>query len=205
MYQLVHNMENRGAYVARPLEFDRQDALQAAMQLFWRQGYSATSLNQLLEAMDIGRSSFYAAFDDKRSLFVEALDLFSERTRRILREPAQVEPAAQVYDFFQNTLFDVSLRRSRRGCMMVNTVLELADVDDGLSELATRHLKRIEADFERLLRQCDPALLSPLEGARYLMLVNQGLRVAARQGRSRRELAGMFNDAIALLGLPAAA
>jgi TetR/AcrR family transcriptional repressor of nem operon len=191
--------------VARPLEFDRDDALQAAMQLFWRQGYGATSLNQLLQNMNIGRSSFYAAFGDKRALFVEALELFSERTRRILRESVQPDPAARIYDFFQHTLFDVPRRRAQRGCLMVNTVLELADVDDELSELATRHLKRVEAEFETLLEECDAVSLPPREGARYLMLVNQGLRVAVRQGRSRRELAGMINDAIVLLGLPTAA
>ncbi|MEO1614161.1 MAG: helix-turn-helix domain-containing protein [Pseudomonadota bacterium] len=54
------------------------------MSLFWRQGYQATSLADLLAAMEIGRSSFYAAFTDKRSLFIECLDLFSSRTIDLL-------------------------------------------------------------------------------------------------------------------------
>ena len=56
--------------MARPIEFDREQALEAALKLLWSQGYVATSLNQLLETMGIGRSSFYAAFTDKRSLFI---------------------------------------------------------------------------------------------------------------------------------------
>ncbi|MEO1614160.1 MAG: helix-turn-helix domain-containing protein, partial [Pseudomonadota bacterium] len=63
------------------------------MSLFWRQGYQATSLADLLAAMEIGRSSFYAAFTDKRSLFIECLDLFSSRTIDLLyRSRATMPP-----------------------------------------------------------------------------------------------------------------
>ncbi|MFM8354230.1 MAG: TetR/AcrR family transcriptional regulator, partial [Gammaproteobacteria bacterium] len=56
--------------MSRPIEFDRSKALDKAVALFWRKGYQATSLTDLLAAKQIGRSSFYAAFTDKRSLFL---------------------------------------------------------------------------------------------------------------------------------------
>ena len=187
--------------MARPAEFDREDALVAAMQLFWRQGYGSTSLSQLLEAMGIGRSSFYAAFGDKRSLYIEALALFARRTIAILRDHTDMPPAQRIHRFFTATLFEVPRHRAQRGCMMVNTVLELADVDDDLCAMATAHLQHMETGFKRLLSADGNSALPAADGARYLMMINQGLRVAARQGRSRRELATMVDDALALLGL----
>ena len=70
--------------MARSPEFDRPRAVNKALVLFWRKGYQASSLADLLTAMGIGRSSFYAAFTDKRSLFIECLDLFSARTLELL-------------------------------------------------------------------------------------------------------------------------
>jgi TetR/AcrR family transcriptional repressor of nem operon len=93
---------------------------------------------------------------------------------------------------------------------MVNTILELADVDDELSRIAGSHLDSIEQLFEDCLREARssdeaPEQPAPADLARYLMLVNQGLRVASRQGRTRRELAELLNTSMSLLGMPAAA
>ena len=135
--------------MARPAEFDRNHAVEAAMLLFWRQGYGATSLTQLLETTEIGRSSFYGGFGDKRSLFVEALNLFSERTRQIFMDAARESPPlGAIRKFFYRTLIDIPRARAGRGCMMVNTILELADVDSELSALAAKHLDRVEAEFD---------------------------------------------------------
>jgi len=76
--------------MGRPLEFDRTRAVNKALVLFWRKGYQASSLADLLAAMGIGRSSFYAAFTDKRSLYFECLDLFAARTLELLQR-ARVE------------------------------------------------------------------------------------------------------------------
>lgn len=71
--------------MSRPVEFDRRQAVNRALVLFWRQGYQATSLTDLLETMGIGRSSFYAAFTDKRIFYIECLDLFADRTLHLLQ------------------------------------------------------------------------------------------------------------------------
>ena len=71
--------------MSRPIEFDRPKAVNRALVLFWRKGYQATSLTDLLETMDIGRSSFYAAFKDKRTSNIECLDLFADRTFHLLQ------------------------------------------------------------------------------------------------------------------------
>ncbi len=197
--------------MARPLEFDRDAALDSALRLFWQQGYTATSLSQLLHAMQISRSSFYAAYGDKRSLFIEVLALFRKRTAAILEECRERYGAHRaVTEFFRHTMLGVPARRTRRGCMMVNTVLELADVDDELSSVASAHLDTIEQGFEQCLRDARragelPARSDPAALARHLMLLNQGLRVASRQGKSRRELAELINSSLPMVGLPQAA
>lgn len=197
--------------MARPIEFDRDLALDAAMKIFWRQGYVATSLNQLLDEMEVGRSSFYAAFGDKRSLFVEVLALFSERTREmLLTARKETESLDVIRQFFYDTLLDVPRARAGRGCMMVNTILELADVDEALSRLAARELARMEALFKVYFEEAQDAgdygrdrTASDL--AAHVMLINQGLRVTGRKHVPRRELEDQIETALSLLGLSVAA
>jgi TetR/AcrR family transcriptional repressor of nem operon len=195
--------------MARLIEFDRQKALESAMLLFWRQGYSAASLSQLLEAMAISRSSFYAAFTDKRSIYIEALTLFSQRTNVVLLSVEDDKnPGNAIKNFFEHTLFSVPERRMRRGCMMVNTVLELADVDQGLSILAAQKLDEIERAFEVCFeRALNSGTFSTQQTAKelaqFVMTVNQGLRVASRKDTSKKDLQNILQTTIAVLGLAA--
>jgi len=196
--------------MARPTEFDRQQALQAAMHLFWRQGYTATSLQQLLTSMKISRSSLYAAFGDKRQLFMETLHQFADRTYAILDKVRQENnPAAAIQLFFSTTLFDVPARRMHRGCMMVNTVLELADVDHGLSQLAAQRLMDIEHAFAQCFEQAIASKLintdkTPQQLAQFIMTINQGVRVASRSQAEPQELKNIIDTTLSLLGLKAA-
>ncbi len=179
------------------------------MLLFWQQGYSATSLSQLLQAMAIGRSSFYAAFSDKRSLYIEALSLFAERTNAVLSDVRdQQNPANAIKLFFEHTLFQVPERRMRRGCMLVNTVLELAQTDQGLSDLASQKLAKIEAAFADCFRAAAVAQRmtgdqDPEHLAQFVMTVNLGLRVASRKNTSKKQLNTILDTTLSLLGMAA--
>jgi TetR/AcrR family transcriptional repressor of nem operon len=195
--------------MARLIEFDRNKALESGMLLFWRQGYSATSLNQLLEAMAISRSSFYAAFTDKRNLYIEALNLFSRRTNSVLLSVKDDDnPSKAIKNFFEHTLFAVPERRMRRGCMMVNTVLELADVDQSLSILASQKLDEIEIAFEKCFERAlqlgvYSSQHTAKELAQFVMTMNQGLRVASRKNVTKKELNNILQTTVNLLGLAA--
>jgi len=197
--------------MARPVEFDRDEALEAAMRLLWGQGYVATPVDQLLGAMGIARSSFYAAFGDKRSLFVEVLRLFSDRTRAMLMEAwSETETLEAIARFFRSTLLEVPRQRAGRGCLMVNTILELAEVDAELSALASSELARVETVFEQCFARAQAAGQYPLrrsasELAAHVMLLNQGLRVASRKRASRNELGKQIDTALSLLELPGVA
>ena len=170
--------------MARPLEFDRDAALDRAMRVFWRQGYQAASLPDLLTEMAISRSSLYAAFGDKRGLMLECLDLFAARTLQILSRARTGQPPLEALrHFFDRSVVDPPGGKAEWGCLLVNTVLEMADVDDGLSAHAAARLGEVQAGFEDCLRDagCPPAQADEL--AAFLMLVNQGLRVSSRRAQ----------------------
>lgn len=171
--------------MARPIAFDRAKVVDRALVLFWRQGYQATSLAGLLAAMDISRSSFYAAFTDKRRLYIECLDLFSLRTLELLqRARAEMPPVDALQGFFERNFIGArgaGAVRRHWGCMLVNTVLEMAGVDDELAARASDHLAQMQHAFRACLQDAgaEPAQAEDL--AAMLMLFNEGIRVSSRR------------------------
>ncbi|MEM1110514.1 MAG: TetR/AcrR family transcriptional regulator [Pseudomonadota bacterium] len=193
----------------RSAQFDRSQALNAALKLFWARGYSATALPDLLQAMGIARSSFYASFGSKRELFIECLELFGERTLQgIAAREDSLPPGQLPRAFFENTLLEPSRQRVAQGCMMVNSVLELSEVDAELSEFAASRLDLIESFFARCFTdaQTSGALdsqRSPKELAQLVMTINLGLRVQSRKNPSREYLQSIVDSSLDLLGLTA--
>ena len=170
--------------MSRPIEFDRPKAVNRALVLFWRKGYQATSLTDMLETMDIGRSSFYAAFKDKRIFYIECLDLFADRTLHLLQNARSEKPPVEALEnFFQRNFMGmrgIGVKKNW-GCMLVNTVLEMSGVDDELSEHASHHLNTMELTFRDLLEEAGALPLQAQELAAMLMLFNEGIRVSSRR------------------------
>lgn len=168
--------------MARPIEFDRPKTVNCALALFWRKGYQATSLADLLAAMTISRSSFYAAFTDKRSLFIECLDLFSARTLDMLqRARAEMPPIDALQNFFERDFIGARGAKGHWGCMLVNTVLEMADVDGELAARASQHLSDMQRFFQSCLQEAGATPAHAKELAAVLMLFNEGIRVSSRR------------------------
>lgn len=168
--------------MSRPVEFDRDQAVQKAVRLFWQKGYQATSLADLLEAMGLSRSSFYAAFGDKRGLFVECLDVFAARNQAILqRARDRKPPMAALRSYFERNFGQVAEPDQHFGCMLVNTVIELAAIDQGLCDVANRHLKTVQDLFEACLCDAGAERAEAQQAAAFLMMVHEGARVADRQ------------------------
>jgi len=171
--------------MARPIEFDRPKAVSRALVLFWRKGYQATTLAELLTAMEISRSSFYAAFIDKRSLFIECLDLFSARSLKMLQSArAAMPPVDALQSFFEHSFTGANgagTVRGHWGCMLVNTVLEMAGVDDSLAARASDHLGEVQRFFRACLEEAGAAPDQADELAAMLMLFMEGARVSSRR------------------------
>ncbi|MCB9846252.1 MAG: TetR/AcrR family transcriptional regulator [Phycisphaeraceae bacterium] len=130
----------------RPREFDRDAALLSAMDVFWRQGFEGTQVEDLLGAMGIGRGSMYAAFGDKRSLYLEALEAFTDRITRWYRQRL-LDGGGSALERLRGVIRawpDFVERGCGKGCFLSNSLIERAAVDEDVARIVTRTLRAEE-------------------------------------------------------------
>jgi AcrR family transcriptional regulator len=179
----------------RPRSFDREVALERAMDVFWRQGYEATSLNDLTAAMGINPPSLYAAFGDKEHLFLEAVQRYENRGRGpascVCDEAATAREAIE--RLLKQTANELAKPSQPRGCMLVtaatNCSAASAHIQEALAERRAEQKLRIKqriaqgiADGE-LPRTTDAAAL-----ADFYITVLTGMSMQARDGATRKSL-----------------
>lgn len=126
----------------RPRGFDPERKLAEAVDLFWREGYAATSLGALTRTLDLSRSSLYACFGSKRELLMRALEFYAEALVRRLREAAQAAPGAEVAAILSAL---AATENPAHGCLLVNCIAELAPHDPELAAFARKKLAEVEA------------------------------------------------------------
>ena len=192
--------------MARTKEFEPDRALDSAMDLFWRQGYEATSVHDLVAEMGIGRGSMYGTFGDKRALFLAALDRFEES--RVSRADEILEGSASAVEgirrLFETTIEGLVSYEPRRGCLLANTAVELAPHDEEVAGRISRYVRRTEDAFERALVRGRaagevPANKDPKALARFLVSTLHGVRVLARAGVDRAFLDDSVRTALEVL------
>jgi len=178
----------------RPLSFDRDAALQAAMLLFWRHGYESTSLSDLTAAMGVTPPSIYAAFGDKRGLFLKAVDRYLSgpvTSASIIAEAASARDAAD--GLLRASAHGFTGENTPPGCLLASSAIscsasaadvqrELASIRIGIeAKLRDRIVAAIESG--ELPAEADAAAL-----AAHVMAVIQGMSTLARDGASRDKL-----------------
>ena len=133
----------------RPLEYDPDKALDAAMHLFWIQGYEATSLNDLLNAMGLSKSSFYNGFGGKKELFARCITRYKDiYTGRLLDRLNKAESVRGfIEEIFLNVAAEARGTVRRRGCLLVNTANEFAQKDPVIAERVGTGLESFRAVF----------------------------------------------------------
>lgn len=139
--------------MARPREFDSDLALEKAMQVFWTKGYEATSLSDLLSAMGISKSSFYATFGSKHELFLATLDRYSETRGASL--VAILESARSPRQGIATVLeeaFRATDGECRRGCFVNNCAVEVAPHDQLVARRVAQGHARMEEAFHRAVK-----------------------------------------------------
>ena len=191
--------------MARPKAFDPEDILGRATALFWRKGYEATSVADLVEALGINRGSLYDTFKDKRTLFLAALERYDEReigaTVRHLRN-TQGPGRDRIQSLFDNFIRAVEERGDRRGCLICNTAVELAASDPEIGRHVKQSHARLTGAFSVALA-ADPGYPSEPERrdrrAHFLTATLMGFHVMARGGALPDTLRGIVR--IAMRGL----
>jgi TetR/AcrR family transcriptional repressor of nem operon len=139
--------------MSRPREFNPDDAIEKAMQVFWHKGYEATSMEDLLSAMDLNRGSLYDTFGDKRQLFLKVVDryctTFVGPKFFLLNQPGPALPTLRrfIHGMIEGALADPQ----RRGCLIANTVMELSPHEKEIAGTLRQALKMAEDTFFKVL------------------------------------------------------
>jgi AcrR family transcriptional regulator len=191
------------ATIGRPRSFDMDEALDRALDVFWRKGYEGASVADLTVAMGINPPSLYAAFGNKEGLFRRALDRYVERHDDVLRESlAQPKAKDSIAALLHKSVQGLTDKSSPPGCLLVQGISGCSDdaqcIREALAErraanekLIRERLKRAKADGE-LPARTDAAAL-----ARFISTVMQGMAVQAAGGASRKELEAVAATAMA--------
>jgi TetR/AcrR family transcriptional repressor of nem operon len=193
--------------MARPCTYDRDDLLRCATALFWERGFAGTSVDDVVRATGVSRSSLYAAFPDKSTLFLAALEHYLDTvTSAKLERLAQGGRAALAIRSF---LLDVADERPTanapaHGCLLTNTAVEIGAREEEIAELVRKAFSRLErvlADrLDGAQRQGDlGADADTKQFARQLVALVQGLRVMTRLGMEPRVARDAVRSALAPL------
>jgi len=182
------------AQMARPKEFDQEKALRKAPLLFCQQGFAATSTDDLMRVMDIGRQSMYDTFGDKRALFLKALKMYVTESVRTIN--LDLEGSGAALSGIQNALVTFSERKdlsSAEGCMELNAIGEFGQRDPQVTQIlrnaARVNRKTLMRVFTRAKNQGELSSDADVESmADFFESTLAGIRMSAKAGKSRQAL-----------------
>jgi len=192
--------------MGRPREFDEDAVLDAAVECFWSRGYEATSVKDLIDVTGITAASLYNAYGDKRELFRTALDRYVEGTVAARMQRCSALPPREAIESFFGEILRRSLQdREHKGCMLVNSALEMAPHDPEFHTIIAAVLQRLEIFFLDCIERGQTAGTITRDTAaetlaQHLLGVLLGVRVLARVRPERALLTGVVTSALALLG-----
>lgn len=193
------------ARTGRPRAFDTQQALTRALDVFWSRGYGGTSVQDLVDELAVQRGSLYAAFGDKHSLYLKAVELYDKRNREQLRAMLRSGPVLPVLRGMllePATLTGAPARaEGRRGCLIGNTTAELVPGDDaaralaaaaydGFIDVVSDALRRAQAEGEVTTSA------TPEAQAQLLLVLFQGSALIARATDDQDRLAAGIDAAL---------
>jgi len=183
--------------MARPKEFDQEKALHRAISIFSQKGFAATSTDDLMRAMDVGRQSMYDTFGDKRSLFLKALEVYvTENVRSVTVEfQTPGSPLASI----RRALVHFAERRdlsSTDGCMGINAICEFGMRDEDVTRItrsaATTQRRALMDALRRAQREGELDAQTDIESlADFFESTLAGIRIAAKAGKTRPALRGI--------------
>ncbi|MEM8969671.1 MAG: TetR/AcrR family transcriptional regulator [Bacteroidota bacterium] len=173
--------------MARPRNFDEDQVLDRAIEVFWEKGYHATSYEELVNRMGINRASMYNTFGDKHQLYTQALQRYREKSRtQFDRWQASNQRIQETIRMILNEAVQESISDpQRKGCMVVNTATELGPSDPEIAEIIRQNQQQVESVLKELFIQAQQrgeisADLQPEALARFYYNTFSGLRVMAR-------------------------
>ena len=180
--------------MGRPREFDLEQALDQALDVFWRNGYERASIADLTAAMGINPPSLYAAFGNKAGLFRRVIDRYADERTKFWQQAAEAPTARGMVEHLLRKSADfLTEKRNPPGCMLVRSALSCSEAEDAIQrELTARRATgeiRLRERFDQAKRNGElPPEFDPADFARYIMTVLEGMSVRAAGGATRKEL-----------------
>lgn len=195
----------------RKPKYDRDVALEKAVNLFWKRGFHASSLKHIEQALDMRPGSLYATFGSKEDLFGEAMDLYSARMAEALNAcQERASDGLEAIGLYLHQLGQAcadpeAYDMAAPACMILKTLLETAD-DAALSHRADGKLNEVEKRLTAILQDAQrqgalKADADPGRLARWVQLQIMGLRTFAQRNVNREEIEALVDDSVAVLEL----
>lgn len=190
--------------MARNKEFDIDTVLGKAMDVFWRQGYEKTSMQDLVSHMGIHKRSMYDTFGDKHKLYMKVMDRYAEMMKSNTEARIQSQPSTKKAI---RKMFEVVILKEDsepKGCLLVNTAVELSVHDPEAADKVRDSFFNTEQTLEKLVRQGQEAgeIASTLDGAvlsEYLNNALIGLRVMVKTTRDKVKLGRIIETTLSIL------
>lgn len=166
--------------MARHREFDMDDVLDAAMGVFWRDGYSGAAIGDICTATGLNPGSIYGAFGNKRGLFLAVIHHYLEQINQpgIVILESNPEGLGGIRDYFEHIVEGILHNNRRWGCLGTNAFIELKESDDEVARIFKNHFAQLAKVFERALER--DGIKNASIWAQHLLCVSQGLNVLAK-------------------------
>ncbi len=167
--------------------FEMEDVIARAIAVFWHKGYAAASMTDLTKAMGINKGSLYNAFGSKKKLFIQALKQYDrDRTQRTLMKMNAIDaPLDAITGLFDHVINHNCSNPANKGCLLVNTALDLPHHDTDIQKMVTKSLDNLKDFFEKNIKRGQndgsiPAHINPKTTALVLRSLIVGLQVLSR-------------------------
>jgi TetR/AcrR family transcriptional regulator, transcriptional repressor for nem operon len=168
-------------------QFDEVGVLQKAKEVFHLKGYNGTSMDDLVQATGLSRSSMYDTFGDKHALFLKVLDYYRNDERASLQSllDKTSSPKKKIAIVFDNAIREIMTDKEGKGCLLINVSMELNCVDKSVLGIALESMEDMETSFAKWVKEGQalgeiPKRFPPKSLARYLYSSFSGLRTTAR-------------------------
>ena len=192
--------------MGRAKEFDPEQALVRAMEVFWLKGYQNASVGELLTAMKINRWSLYETFGDKQELFLAALQLYRRRWGQMIAEhlAAPGSPRAVMVRLLRAMGRDLVSDELGRGCLVANSAVELRYLDAEAQQVVRGSLETLEGAFTRVLERAKEAgeltsALPPRKLAAFLLASMNGIRDVAKMDRDAKRIHELVEALVSII------
>ena len=191
--------------MARVREFDQMQVTEKALELFWEKGYYNTSIQELVDAIGIGRGSLYNTYGSKHDLFLLTLDTYTDKRNRQVLDQLRRLPVKEAFgDFMAGAVEDMINDPNSKGCFIVNTMTEMASIDQEVHKRLSRSEDLLISCFEDALQYgVDHGEISADKNLRelavFLSTTLKGLRVRSKVVKEREALMSAVNIAMTVL------